>query len=113
MTWKTLGEAAIERELETEQRLGTEHYVVGQHHVKIEPREDPNILVAVLTFCSAMGVVIMPLVKVMDGEWEPAVDRFRLVGLGYDYGLRQIPPRFALSDEVKEAIAAAEEEAER
>jgi hypothetical protein len=112
MTWKTLGEAAAERELETERRDGAEHYVVGQHHVKIEPEEDPNVRVAVLTFCSALGVVVMPLAKVFDGEWEPATPYFRLVGIGMDFGVRPLPPCFALSDATKETIAAAEKEAE-
>jgi hypothetical protein len=109
--WKTLGEAAVGRELKTEKRQGVEHYVVGQHHVEIEPQEDPNVRVATFSFCSPMGVVLMPIVKVGDGEWEPGLPVYRLVGIGMDFGLRPVPPCFELSDEAKEIITKAEAEA--
>lgn len=108
--WPTKGEAYVGHELRREKRAGVDHYVAGQIHAKLEQQEDPNIRVALLDYTTAMGAVaIVPCVSVFGGEWEPALHAARFVGLDVDFGPRQLPEGWKLTDEMRAALKEAEE----
>lgn len=107
-SFPTYGEAFAERELRKERRAGVEHYVVGQHHAEAiepdDPREAEGDVAAVLTYCSPLGLVGVPMVKPEGGDWEPLVQFCRLLGLGVDYGTKPLPEDWVLTDEMREAL---------
>ena len=76
--WKTLGEALVERELETEIRQGVEHYVEGQRHIAIEESPDPNLKLATLSFVSAaiqsaVAIIVVAIAAVILGATAKAI----------------------------------------
>lgn len=105
MTDFTLGEQLAQRELRKERRAGTEHYVLGQHHVLDVEREGDEV-VAALAYCTMLGLVVVPMVKTEDG-WEPVVRISRVVGLSVDYGMRDLPPNWKPSAEMIAVLDAA------
>lgn len=107
--WPTKGEAYVGHELRREKRAGVDHYVSNQIHARLEPQEDPNIRVAILDYTGQMGaVVIVPVVKMMGGEWEKALPFCRVVGLDVYYGPRPLPEDWKPSDEMLAALKEAE-----
>lgn len=109
--WTTRGEAFLGRELKKERRAGVDHYVVGQHLAEKDEMEsgDPNIEVAVLSYVSTLGAVRLPVVRVFGGEWEPALRKCRVAGLSMDYGIRNLPDDWELTEEMKAALAKLDE----
>jgi hypothetical protein len=110
MTWTTVGEAFLDRELEKENRAGIPHYVIGQHRADLmgPPGED-GMTVAQLSWCGPLGACAVACVKPDGMEWELAMRIFRLLGVQMDLGSRQLPSDFELTEEMRAALAAAEE----
>lgn len=104
----TYGEAFAERKLRKENRAGVEHYVIGQHAASMiepdDPREAEGDVAAILTYCSALGLVGVPMVKPECGDWEPLTPFCRVLALGVDYGTRPLPDNWELTDEMRAVL---------
>ena len=108
MTWRTLGEGFLERELAIEKRAGVEHYVTGQAAAK-RLEQDGNEA-AVVTYVTGAGAAAMVLLGLDKGEWIPIIRQVRVVGLSVDYGVRELPDDWRPTGEMLEAIERAEVE---
>jgi hypothetical protein len=100
----TLGERFLGRELEKEQRSGVMHYVVGQHFAELQGPPEDAMAVAQLSYVSPIGVVILAVVSEQGRPWEPAVAMARVLGTGYDYGMRPLPANFEITIEMRAAL---------
>lgn len=107
--YETRGEAFLDRHLRTENREGVDHYVPGQALAQREGEKAGGMSVARLSYCTAFGAVSLAVIKQDGGDWEIPIAKFRVVGLEVDYGIRDLPEDFELSDEHKAALAKLEE----
>lgn len=108
-TWRSAGEAMLQRELEVEKREGVEHYVTGQAKAEVVDEEEDGSIGAFYGFCDQMGgAVLMVLIKPLDGPWEPVLARRS----GYFTGPSPmaIPPCFEPNDAMLAKLDVAEKE---
>jgi hypothetical protein len=96
----TAGEQLVRRELQSEMRLGVEHYVIGQHGTFTDDG------LTFLTYVNAMGhAVAIPLLE--DGT---PLGVAQSAGHVHVYGIKPLPQDFELSDAMKRAIEEAKGE---
>lgn len=108
-TFYTTGEQMVQRELETDDLMGVEHYVPGQHHAVIVG--DDVGLFAALSYVTARGDAVLVLCRLgpaENDEWVP-YDLARVAGVAIDKGPRRLPDDFELSETMLEVLDCAEE----
>lgn len=100
--------AAVLENLQREDRAGVPHFRTGQHQAWLDS-EDPRA--AVLLYVDVMGWAVI-LGCQRECSWEAVAVFGRVSATGVAQAARDLPADFALSDEMRAALAAAERDAE-